>query len=294
MCHSGGSRRKSRQVALATSITSPILAGMRPKPYLMGVLNVTPDSFSDGGAFLDRERALLQAEWLVREGADILDIGGESTRPNAEPVSENEEMARVLPVVEAIRARFEVRLSVDTTKPAVAREAVRLGATIVNDVSGVAMAPAEFPATTIFLLMHRRGTPRDMATLTEYPRGVVVEVKEFLQERVRFFESAGVACERIWVDPGIGFAKRAEQSLELLRGLDAFVGVGGRLAIGTSRKSFLSAVPSGVPIELAQREPGTLASNLWAYAKGASVFRVHDVGALRRALSTWEGIENAG
>jgi dihydropteroate synthase len=263
-------------------------------PLVMGVLNVTPDSFSDGGRFLAKDAALSHAEKLVSEGADIVDVGGESTRPNAPPVSLQEELDRVLPVVEAIAGEFPVRISIDSSKVAVAEAAVRAGATIINDVTAgrdpeMARLGAEHDVR--FILMHMRGNdPRTMQNSPEYPRGVVSEVRFYLADRVRAFAEAGIEPERIWIDPGIGFGKTPDHNLELLRGLDSFAGVAGRVVVGTSRKSFLAHILGSVGAPMEQREAGTLASNLFAYTRGASVFRVHDVGAMKRALKTWEAI----
>lgn len=260
---------------------------MPPKPLILGVLNVTPDSFSDGGKYATLDRALAGARELVEAGADILDVGGESSRPGAEPVALQDELDRVLPVVEAIVSELGVTVSVDTRKYEVAEAALRSGATIINDISGgqdARLLSLAARGDFSILLMHMQGDPRNMQLAPTYPGGVVEEVKAFLQERVALFEKAGVRRERIWVDPGIGFGKTLDHNLELLRRLKEFRDIGGRLAIGTSRKAFL-----GGPIS--DREPGTLASNLWAYRQGASVFRVHDVAALRRALSTWTSIE---
>jgi dihydropteroate synthase len=262
-------------------------------PLVMGVLNVTPDSFSDGGQFLDLESALRHASRLVGEGADILDVGGESTRPGAPEVSLQQELDRVLPVVEAIAAEFPVQISIDTSKSAVAEQAARLGATLINDVtagSDPAMARIGAEYDVHFILMHMRGNPRTMQSQPEYPRGVVHEVRFYLADRVRAFTEAGIGPDRIWIDPGIGFGKTLEHNLELLRDLDSFHGVAERIVVGTSRKSFLSGVLGAPGLPMEAREPGTLASNLWALTKGASVFRVHDVGAMKRALKTWEAI----
>jgi dihydropteroate synthase len=266
---------------------------MRKGPLLMGVLNVTPDSFSDGGKFFSLESALAQAERLVNEGADIVDIGGESSRPNALPVSPQEELDRVLPVVEAIRHRFPIQISIDTTKFEVAEEAFRRGATLLNDITGgsdlrFARLVAETGGTII--LMHRQGTPATMQLNPHYPRGVVTEVSDFLKERVHTFLGEGVTRERIWVDPGIGFGKTLAHNLALLNRLSVFEGVGDRLVIGTSRKTFLSHVLDQSYAAISDRMAGTIASNLWAYQQGVSVFRVHEVGEFRRALITWKGI----
>ncbi len=265
----------------------------RPQALIMGVLNVTPDSFSDGGQFYSKGSALQHAERLVLAGASIIDIGGESTRPGALPVSLQEEMDRVMPIVEAIHSTLSVKISVDTRKYELAKEAVRAGASIVNDVSGGTdprMLELMKNSKAQLVLMHMRGTPENMQDAPVYPRGVVSEVRAFLAERVRAFREFGISKERLWVDPGIGFGKTLEQNLELLRSLKDFVSVGGRLAIGTSRKSFLSSIIGDTKSDIASRDAGTISSNLWAYAQGASVFRVHDVANFSKALRTWVSI----
>lgn len=264
---------------------------------IMAVINVTPDSFSDGGAYYGKGNALQRAESLVAEGADIIDVGGESTRPGASPVSLQEEMDRVLPVIEAIKSTIDIRISVDTRKFEIAREAVRLGATVVNDVSGgvdIRLPTLGKVPEVDFLLMHMKGDPQTMQAAPEYPAGVVSEVRSFLTQRVRAFGEHGVAARRIWVDPGIGFGKTLEQNLTLMKELSALQGLGGRVAIGTSRKSFLARLLGNPELPMPEREPGTIASNLWAYTQGVTVFRVHEVGNLRRALKTWESIVHAG
>lgn len=259
----------------------------------MGVLNVTPDSFSDGGLYYAKGSALQRAEQMVADGADIIDVGGESTRPGASPVSLQEEMDRVLPVIEVIKETLKVRISVDSRKFEIAREAVRLGATVVNDISGgvdIRLPSLAKTAEVDFLLMHMQGTPQTMQADPQYPGGVVADVRSFLTQRVRAFVEAGVPARRIWVDPGIGFGKTVEQNLQILKELSAFQGIGSRVAIGTSRKNFLGVVSGASDLPLESREPGTIASNLWAFTQGVSVFRVHEVAAFRRALKTWESI----
>ena len=257
----------------------------------MGVLNVTPDSFSDGGLFLDRDAAVAHGEELAADGAEILDVGGESTRPGAAPVDLDEELLRVVPVIEDLASRVGARLSVDTTKGEVARRALNAGATIVNDVSafrfdpGLAGIAAEAGADCC--LMHMLGEPRTMQESPEY-EDVVSEVKSFLEERMAFAVSEGIPEERIWLDPGIGFGKALDHNLELLRRLDEIVALGRPVVIGTSRKSFLGRI-TGRPED--QRLPGTIATNLLAWQRGASIFRVHDVrevgDALRVAAATF-------
>jgi dihydropteroate synthase len=255
-------------------------------PLIMGVVNVTPDSFSDGGLFLDADAAVEHGLRLVDEGADILDVGGESTRPGAEPVGEEEERERVLPVVERLARDAGARLSIDTTKLAVARAALDAGATLVNDVSafrfdpGMAALVAETGAGCC--LMHMLGEPR---TMQEDPRydDVVSDVKAFLEERLAFAVSEGIDEERVWLDPGIGFGKTVEHNLELLRRLDEIVAIGRPVVVGTSRKSFLGKLVGGRDEH--QRLPGTIATNVLALERGASVFRVHDVAQNADALA---------
>jgi dihydropteroate synthase len=250
---------------------------------LMGVINVTPDSFSDGGAFLDPESAVTHGKRLIAEGADILDIGGESTRPGADPVSEDEELWRVMPVLEGL-ATGGAALSIDTMKPGVARRAIETGAAIVNDVTAFRFAPemaqlvAEAGATTC--LMHMLGEPRTMQLNPTYD-DVVSDVKAFLEERLAFATGEGIAEEKVWLDPGIGFGKTLEHNLELLRRLDELVAIGRPLVIGTSRKSFLGKLTGR---DLAERLPGTIATNVLALERGATVFRVHDVAEVGDAL----------
>jgi dihydropteroate synthase len=250
----------------------------------MGVVNVTPDSFSDGGLFLDPEAAITHGRELVEQGAAILDVGGESTRPGAEEVPEAEELRRVVPVIAGL-ARAGIPISVDTSKAAVAAAALDAGAAIVNDVTALRGDPemaalcAGRGATVI--LMHMLGRPRTMHESPAYG-DVVEEVKAFLAERVDAAVAAGVEAERIWVDPGIGFGKTAVHNLELLRRLGELRELGRPLVIGTSRKSFIGRVDgSGTDARLG----GTVASSVWAAAEGADVLRVHDVAEVREAMA---------
>jgi dihydropteroate synthase len=251
----------------------------------MGVVNVTPDSFSDGGLFLEADAAVEHGETLAREGADILDVGGESTRPGSRGVSDEEELNRVQPVVERLAAARH-RVSIDTAKAGVARAALDAGAQIVNDVTAFRRSPemAELVAErgAGCVLMHMLGEPR---TMQEDPRydDVVSEVKAFLEERLRFAVSEGVPEERVWLDPGIGFGKTVEHNLELLRRLDEIVAIGCPVVIGTSRKSFLGKLTGGRAE--GERLPGTIATNVIALERGASVFRVHDVAQVSDALA---------
>jgi dihydropteroate synthase len=251
---------------------------------IMGVLNVTPDSFSDGGEWFDADAAVAHARELVEEGADILDVGGESTRPYAEPVSEEEELRRVVPVLERI-GDLGAQLSIDTSKFVVAEEALDAGASIVNDVTAFRSEP-ELAGLVAgrgvdCCLMHMLGEPRTMQIDPRYD-DVVADVKAFLEERMAFAVGEGVAEERIWLDPGIGFGKTVDHNLELLRRLDELVALGRPVVVGTSRKSFLGTI-TGRQVA-AERVAGTVATNVLALAKGASVFRVHDVRPSRDAL----------
>jgi dihydropteroate synthase len=261
------------------------------RPKLMGVVNVTPDSFSDGGLYLDPEAAIAHGRELARQGAEILDVGGESTRPGAEEVSAEEELARVEPVIAGLAraadldADGQVLLSVDTSKLAVAEAALDAGATIVNDVtalrrdSEIAALCADRGAGLV--LMHMQGDPRSMQRSPSY-EDVVADVKAFLAERVEAALAAGVVEERIWLDPGIGFGKTLEHNLELLRRLGELRELGRPLVIGTSRKSFLGRI-DGSPV--GERLGGTIASSVLAVAEGAEVLRVHDVAEVRDALA---------
>ena len=253
---------------------------------IMGVVNVTPDSFSDGGAFLDRAAAIDHGLRLAFEGADLLDVGGESTRPGADPVPEREELDRVIGVIEGIRAGDAVvRISIDTSKSAVAAAALDAGADFVNDVTALrgdpAMAALVAERGADVCLMHMLGSPRTMQAEARYD-DVVADVKQFLGERVEAAVAAGIARERIHVDPGIGFAKTIEHNLELLRRLRELTELGRPLVLGTSRKSFLGTITGR---ETAERMPATLATVVMGYERGASVFRVHDVAPARDALA---------
>ena len=276
----------------------------------MGVLNVTPDSFSDGGRFLAIEAAVAHGLRMAEEGAGIIDVGGESTRPGAEPVGEREEQRRVVPVIEGLAEAVQStgaptqavtvrpRISIDTSKAAVARTALAAGASLVNDVSALRADPemAEVVAESgsDCCLMHMLGAPRTMQRGSEGdgPRykDVVDDVKAFLEERLAFAVGAGVEEQRLLLDPGIGFGKTVEHNLALLRRLDELVALGRPIVIGTSRKSFLGRIPAeaqGAPESLGvdARLPGTIATNVMALERGASVFRVHDVAAVADALA---------
>jgi dihydropteroate synthase len=249
----------------------------------MGVVNVTPDSFSDGGLYLDVDAAVEHGEELLREGAAVVDVGGESTRPGAEPVSLDEELRRVVPVVERLAP---ATVSIDTRKAAVAEAALQAGAGVVNDVSAFrndpAMAGVVAAAGAACCLMHMLGDdPRTMQDDPVYD-DVVSDVKAFLEERLAFAVSEGVSEERVWLDPGIGFGKTIDHNLELLRRLDEIVAIGRPVVVGTSRKSFLGKLTGR---DARERVAGTIATNVMALERGASIFRVHDVAANVEALT---------
>jgi dihydropteroate synthase len=276
-------------------LTSPFAAQSMTLPFrLMGVVNVTPDSFSDGGLYLDADAAIAHARELVDAGAANVDVGGESTRPGAEPVSADEELRRVLPVVEGIAASAAgAQISIDTSKASVARACIDAGATLVNDVSALRADPemaalvAESGAECC--LMHMRGEPRTMQADPRYG-DVVDDVRAFLEERMAYALDEGVREERIMLDPGIGFGKTLAHNLALLRRLDELTGIGRPLVVGTSRKSFIGRILADAagqtePVTAGERLGGTIATNVLAYERGASVFRVHDVAPVRDALT---------
>jgi dihydropteroate synthase len=272
----------------------------------MGIVNVTPDSFSDGGRFLAPDAAIAHGRELARNGADILDVGGESTRPGAEPVDATEELRRVLGVIEGLAAaQTGAQISIDTSKSSVARAAIQAGASLVNDVSAFradpAMAGLVADSGAECCLMHMRGEPRTMQRDPRY-EDVVDEVKAFLEERLRFAVREGVGEERVLLDPGIGFGKTVAHNLELLGRLDELLSLGRPLLIGTSRKSFLGVLAARAPRAgevlgvgeapgaaeapgAGERLAGTIASNVLAFERGASVLRVHDVAPVRQALA---------
>jgi dihydropteroate synthase len=256
-------------------------------PRVMGIVNVTPDSFSGGGQRWGRAAAIDHALRLVDEGVDLLDIGGESSRPGALPVPLDEELRRVIPVVEALASRAGVPISVDTTKAEVARQAIAAGATIINDIQALAgedgLAQVVAASGAGVVLMHMAGTPRTMQDDPRYA-DVVAEVKAALSAHVAAAEALGVARSRIAVDPGIGFGKTLEHNLEILRKLDQFATLGCALLVGTSRKGFLGTL-TGRPV--AERTTASVVSALGAALRGANVVRVHDVAATVDAIKIW-------
>ncbi len=263
------------------------------RPLVMGVLNVTPDSFSDGGRFLAPEAALRQAERIVSEGAAIIDVGGESTRPGAERVPAQQELDRVMPVIEGIVARFDTPLSIDTSKPAVMREAVSAGAAIINDIyalrsEGALVAAAGLDAA--ICLMHMQGTPADMQVDPQYD-DVVADVSSFLVERLQACRDAGVAPDRLAVDPGFGFGKNDAHNLALLANLDQVAELGAPLLVGLSRKRMLGNLTGR---DVGDRVAAGVAAALFAVGKGARLVRTHDVAATVDALAVIHAIGQAG
>lgn len=263
-----------------------------PKTWIMGVLNVTPDSFSDGGQYLDKDKAVERGLRLIEEGSDIIDIGGESTRPGSEPIPAEEEIRRVLPVIQALREKTEALISVDTTKSEVARAALDEGADIINDISSLrfdpGMAPLAAERGVPVILMHMKGMPKTMQ-VNPYYEDVLHEVRSFLQERIHEAQAAGIKRERIIVDPGIGFGKRLEDNLALINNLHVLGELDRPILIGTSRKSFIGNILDLPPQE---RLEGSIASSILSMAHGAHILRVHDVAAIKRAVLVAEAIMN--
>jgi dihydropteroate synthase len=260
------------------------------RTLLMGVLNVTPDSFSDGGQFFDHEAAVAQGLQMVADGADIVDVGGESTRPGSVSVSVDEEIGRAMPVIKRLSAEVRVPLSIDTRKPEVAAAALEAGASIVNDVSG-ARAEGMFDvvrdAGAGLVLMHMRGEPATMQQLTEYD-DVVADVRRELADRLDAALEAGIDPERIALDPGLGFAKSYEQNFVLMREITAFLELGRPLVVGPSRKSFIGKVLGDVPVD--QRIEGTAGAVAWLAGQGVPILRVHDVRQMAQVVRVVDAI----
>jgi dihydropteroate synthase len=259
------------------------------RPAVMGILNITPDSFSDGGVFLPPEKAIAQALRMTEEGADIIDIGGESTRPGARPVSAQEEMDRVLPVVEILHARIPLPISIDTSKPEVMRAAAAAGAGFINDVQALRTDGALAAATELNVpvcLMHMQGEPRTMQNDPRYT-DVVSEVRDFLKQRLEACINAGIPASRLVVDPGFGFGKTLEHNIELLRGLKKLQSLGAAVLVGLSRKSMIGKA-LGLPVE--QRLHASVALAVMAVQQGARIVRVHDVGPTVEAIRMWSAV----
>mgnify|MGYP003648834926 CR=1 FL=1 len=254
------------------------------RPAIMGILNVTPDSFSDGGKFVQRDAALRHVEQMLQEGADVIDVGGESTRPGADPVSTQEELDRVVPVLESVRRISDIPLSVDTSTPEVMREAAAVGASLINDVRALrrdgAMAAAQQTGLPV-CLMHMQGDPKTMQMHPVY-QDLIGEIREFFVARIEACQEAGIQRELILLDPGFGFGKTPQQNLQLINQLDLFSDLGCPLLVGLSRKSTIGEV---LQPQSDDRLVGSLVGAVWAYLRGASILRVHDVAATRDALA---------
>jgi dihydropteroate synthase len=264
---------------------------LKRTPLVMGIVNVTPDSFSDGGEFLAVDKAIEHARRLAEEGADIIDIGGESTRPGSDPVPADEEMNRVLPVVEALVPETRIPISIDTRKPEVARAALEAGCHIVNDVSACAdgtMAEVIAAFDVPVVIMHMRGDPKTMQVNPRY-EDVVSEVKEFLRERAERLIAAGVKEDRIIIDPGIGFGKRFRDNLELIKNIAQIRSLGYPVLVGASRKRFLGEV---LDAEVDERLYGSLAVAAHCYFAGVDIIRVHDVRATREILAVLDALSH--
>ncbi len=262
-------------------------------PKVMGILNVTPDSFSDGGQFDSEASACMQAEAFVASGADIIDIGGESTRPFAEAVAESDELQRVIPAIQAIRSKFSIPISIDTTKAEVARQALAAGADIINDISALRKDPKMISLVqetdVPVIIMHMKGTPGDMQVKPEY-EDVVLEICDFFEERLAWLAQHGVNSERITLDPGIGFGKTVAHNLSILKHLAEFKRLGCPVLLGHSRKRFIEDI-TGLPVE--ERDLPTAVISALAVEADIDIVRVHDVRSTRIALQMAEAISRA-
>ncbi|HAB16091.1 MAG TPA: dihydropteroate synthase [Verrucomicrobiales bacterium] len=256
----------------------------------MGILNVTPDSFSDGGRFHEPAAAVERAHQMISEGADLLDVGGESTRPGAVAVEEKEELRRVLPVLERLVGQVSIPISIDTQKANVAEQALKAGVSVVNDVGTSGDRSALWPLVAEYragyVAMHMQGTPQTMQSAPRY-RDVITEVSEFFRERLTSLESAGVSSQQVVLDPGIGFGKSLDHNLELIAQVDRFLPFGRPVLLGVSRKSFLGRL---LGTELGERLPGGLACTAWAALRGVQLFRTHDVAATVQLVRTLESL----
>jgi dihydropteroate synthase len=261
---------------------------------LMGVVNATPDSFSDGGRYVDVSTAISHGARLAEEGAAILDIGGESTRPGADDVAVQEELDRIIPVIEGLKSRVAARISVDTRKPDVAAAAASAGASIWNDVSALTYEPRSVAEAVRLgcdvVLMHAQGAPRTMQIAPQYG-DVVEEVLEYLRQRIATCVAAGIPKERLIADPGIGFGKTLDHNLQIFGALDRFLHLGVRILVGASRKRFIAALDRDGPAW--ERTGGSVAAAVYAVRKGVSILRVHDVAATRQALAVARALEKA-
>ncbi len=268
------------------------------KTKIMGILNVTPDSFYNGGKYNTTELAIKHAEKMIEEGADIIDIGGESTRPGADPVSIEEEKKRVLPVISELKRRNkDIIISVDTYKSEIAEKAIGLGASIVNDISGFQfdknMAKVVSKKNVSLIIMHIKGTPKNMQENPIYTN-VVEEIKNFFKEKIKYALDNGIKKEKILLDPGIGFGKTTEHNIQILKNIKSFKELGFPLVIGTSRKSFIGRILGNEenPLGPEERLEGSIATYVWSTIQGVDILRVHDVKQTKRALKVIERILN--
>ena len=260
------------------------LLSIEKQSLIMGILNVTPDSFSDGGKYLEKNNAINHALAMIDNGADIIDVGGESTRPFSDPVSLDEEISRVIPVIEGIRKESDVCISIDTTKSEVATAALNSGASLINDVSAMEVDPLMIDVALKFdcpiIIMHMKGTPKNMQDNPQY-ESLISDIKDYLQERVDFIVSKGVNSKKIVIDPGIGFGKTVENNFEIINNLNHFTKMGFPVMLGASRKSFI-----GISLDLPEEDrlEGSLAANIIGLQNGAKIFRVHDVAETNKAF----------
>jgi len=264
------------------------------RPLVMGVLNVTPDSFSDGGEFIKQEKSVARAHNIIYEDADIIDIGGESSRPGSDEIDSKEEINRVLPVIEAVRQTTDIPISIDTTKAEVAEAAINAGADIINDISALRfdskMVEVAVNHKTPVILMHMLGTPKTMQKNPAYDN-CIAEIKVFFDERINFCEKNGIDRRKIIIDPGIGFGKRLKDNLDIIKNLNDFKFFGCPIMLGLSRKSFISMI-TGKQDRPDERIGGSLASMLNAIGKGCNIVRVHDVGETKEAIRVYQAIED--
>ena len=260
------------------------LLSVEKQSLIMGILNVTPDSFSDGGKYLEKNNAINHALAMIDNGADIIDVGGESTRPFSNPVSLDEEISRVIPVIEGIRNESDVCISIDTTKAEVATAALNSGASLINDVSAMEVDPLMIDVALKFdcpiIIMHMKGSPKSMQDNPQY-ESLISDIKDYLQERVDFIVSKGINSKKIVIDPGIGFGKTVENNFEIINNLNHFTKMGFPVMLGASRKSFI-----GISLDLPEddRLEGSLAANIIGLQNGAKIFRVHDVAETNKAF----------
>lgn len=269
------------------------IKGVGERPLIMGVLNVTPDSFSEDGKFFDSGKAVDHALYMVESGADIIDIGGESTRPGSSGISSREELKRVIPIIKQIADKVDVPISIDTVKSDVARRALDSGASIINDISALRvdkkMAGVAAKYDSYLILMHMRGTPENMQNDTEY-NDIIGEISKFLEDAAQKAIKAGVSEDKIIIDPGIGFGKSVEGNFVIMKNLDRFLERGYRLLVGASRKSFIGKT---LDLEVDRRLEGSLAAACYAVLNGADIVRVHDVAETKKALTIIEKIATA-